>query len=160
MTNVWNLSPSIENLPERMRLAINATAPAFLAMTINAVLMLGGGGADIPVFEAGPPTWASAAIWIVILIMLGAARFEVARGDEAETFAIDALLAASIVYPFSARAFDGHWMAANTLTALAIAAMALVAVFPQSRRAAGLVSPSIAWLAWLSWLAIAETAAA
>lgn len=160
MTNVWNPSPSVENMPASARLAINAVAPAFAVMTINAALMLGGGGADLPVFEAGPSPWASAIIWIVMLVMLGVARFDLSCADAAETFAIDTLLVATIIYPFSAQAFDAHWMAANTLTVLAIAAMSVVAAFPQSRRAAGFVAPAVAWLGWSSWLAIAQVAAA
>jgi len=70
------------------------------------------------------------------------------------------LLVAAMVYPFTARAFGAHWTAANTLTVLAIAAMAAVAIFPQSRRAAIFVTPAIAWLGWSSWLAIADVAAA
>lgn len=160
MANVWNPSPPIETLPEGAQLALSAATPAFLVMSANAVLMLAGGGADLPVFEAGPPAWTAAIVWIGMLTMLGVARFELSRTPDAETFAIDALLAAAMVYPFSARAFDAHWTVANTLTVLAIAAMAAVAAFPQSRRAARFVVPAIGWFGWSSWLAIADVAAA
>ena len=123
--------------------------------------MLVGGGADFPTFEASPaaiPGWASAPIWIVLLTMLGVARHEIARGRDPQTFAIDALIVAAMVYPFSANAFGAHWTVANTLTTLGIAAMALVAALPQSWRATALLAGPAAWLGWSSWLAIAATA--
>lgn len=159
MTSVWNPTPPTEALPQGARLALHATAPAFLVMTANAVLMAAGGGADLPVFQAGPPAWAMAVIWISMLVVLGVARYEVARAEGAETFAVDVLLVAAMIYPFTARAFGADWTAANTLTVLAIAAMAAVAAFPQSRRGALLVAPAVAWMAWSSLLAIADVAA-
>jgi hypothetical protein len=160
MANVWNPTPPPEHLPESVRLALNAAGPAFLVMAANAALMTVGGGADLPVFEAGPPAWAAAVVWIGMLVSLGVARFELGRVDDGETFAIDALLAATMIYPFLAQVFDAHWTAAGALTVLAMAAMAVVSAFPQSRRAAALVLPAIGWLGWSSWLAVADLAMA
>jgi hypothetical protein len=160
MADVWTPTPSPDRLPESARRALHAAGPAFLVMAANAVLMIGGGGADLPVFEGGPPAWVSAVVWIGMLAGLGAARFELSRADDGETFAIDALLVATMIYPFAARGFDANWTTASTLTALAIAAMAAVAAFPQSRRAAVLVAPAVGWLGWTSWLALAGMATA
>lgn len=163
MADVWTPTPPPQALPERARFALSAAAPAFMVMAANAVLMLAGGGADLPKFEnaaLSPPVWASATIWIGMLVLLGAARHEVARRPDPETFAMDALLVAAMVYPFTANAFGADWTAANTMTLLAIGAMAVVAVWPQSRRAAALVVPAMGWLGWSSWLSVAEAAVA
>jgi hypothetical protein len=162
MSSVWNPTPPSTALPERARLALNVAAPAFLVMTANAVLMLFGGGADLPRFEnlaVAPPDWASAAAWIVVLGVLGLSRYELTRGGDPLTLATDALLLAMMIYPFSATAFGADWTAANALTLLAIAVMAMVAAYPQSRRAAGWIAPVIGWLVWSSWLAVAHAAA-
>jgi len=161
MSNVWN-STLTAALPERARLVLNVAAPAALVMTANAVLMLFGGGADLPRFEnvaAAPPDWARAAAWIGVLGALGLSRFELSRSVEPATLAIDALLAAMMIYPFTSAAFGPAWTAANTLTTLAIAVMAFVAAYPQSRRAAGWLAPVLGWLGWTSWLAAAELTA-
>lgn len=162
MTNVWNPTPPATALPESARLALNVAAPAVLVMTANAVLMLFGGGADLPRFEtvaAAPPDWLSAAAWIGVLALLGLSRFELSRVSDPQTLAVDALLIGVMVYPFSATAFDADWTAANALTLLAVAVMAMVAAFPQSKRSAGWIAPVIAWLGWTSWLSVAHVAA-
>ena len=162
MTNVWNPTPSPVALPESARLALNVAAPAVLVMAANAVLMLFGGGADLPRYESvaiAPPDWANAAAWIGVLAFLGLSRFELSRASDPQTLATDALLIGVMVFPFSATAFDPDWTAANTLTLLAVAVMAMVAAYPQSKRAAGWIVPVIAWLGWTSWLAVAHVAA-
>ncbi|MDZ4776567.1 MAG: hypothetical protein SGJ23_07255 [Alphaproteobacteria bacterium] len=161
MTNVWNPTPPAVALPESARLALNVAAPAVLVMAANAVLMLFGGGADLPRFEnlaVAPPDWASAVAWIGVLAALGLSRFELLRTVESETLAIDALLIAVMVYPFTATAFGADWTAANSLTLLAITVMALVAAFPQSKSSAGWLVPVTGWLGWTSWLAVADAA--
>lgn len=162
MSSVWNPTPPTTVLPERARLALNVAAPAAMVMAANAVLMLFGGGADLPRFEnlaVAPPAWASATAWIVVLVLLGLSRFEISRARDAETLAIDALLAAVILYPFTATAFGADWTAANTLTLMAISVMALVAAYPQSKRAVVWIVPTIGWLACMGWLAVAHAAA-
>lgn len=161
MSTTWNPTPPATKMPQGARLMLHAVAPAFMVMTANALLMLGGGGADFPTFAGSPaeiPAWASATAWIVLLVMLGVARHEIQRRPDPQTFAIDALIVATMVYPFSANAFGAHWTVANTLTTLGIAAMALAAALPQSWRATLLLAAPTAWLGLSSWLAIAATA--
>lgn len=162
MTNVWNPTPPAATIKAPARLALNAVAPAGLMMAANAVLMLFGAGADLPRFEnlaVAPPDWVNAVVWILVLVALGLSRFELLRSDDGETLAIDALLVAAMVYPFTASAFGAEWMAANTLTLLAMAIMAFVAACPLSRKSAGWLAPVIGWLAWTSWLSVAHAAA-
>lgn len=161
MSTTWNPTPPATKMPQGASLMLHAAAPAFMVMTANAVLMLVGGGADFPTFAASPaeiPGWASATAWIVLLTLLGIARHEIARRADPQTFAIDALIVAAMVYPFSANAFGAHWTVANTLTTLGIAAMAIAAALPQSWRATVLLVAPAAWLGWSSWLAVAATA--
>lgn len=162
MTNVWDPAPPTTALPESARLALHVTAPAVVVMAANAVFMMFGGGADLPRFESvavSPPDWAGAAAWIAVLMLLGLSRHELGRAVEPETLAIDALLIGVMVYPFSATLFGADWTAANTLTLLAIAVMAMVAAFPQSKRSAGWLVPVTGWMGWSSWLAVAHAAA-
>jgi hypothetical protein len=161
MVDIWHPAPP-QGLSEQTKSRLlHIAAPSFVVMAANAILMLGGGGADLPAFDGvahAPPAWVSAALWIALLVLVGLARHEVARSADPETLAVDALLVAMMVYPFTATAFGAYWVVANTLTVLGVAAMALVSILPQSRRAAAFAAPTVALLGWWACLAAAGAA--
>jgi tryptophan-rich sensory protein len=149
--------------PDEIGLSVNVLVPLAAALIANALIFAGGFAQTnvVASVRLAPPGWAIGAVWTVLYVLYGIARWTAATAGPAGRRAawwVVLLMGWGLAFPILTRGFDLHLSAYLNAVSLALTMLAIWRVARASRQAAAWLLPSLAWIAFANYLTLAKLA--